>query len=63
MKKLRVGIIGGTGMVGQYFISLLQNYPWFEVVVIAASKQSSGKTYREAIVGRWLMEKEIPLSK
>jgi aspartate-semialdehyde dehydrogenase len=60
MKKLKVGIIGGTGMVGQYFISLLQNHPWFEVALIAASEHSSGKTYREAIAGRWLLNRWLP---
>jgi len=60
MEKLRVGIIGGTGMVGQYFVSLLQNHPWFDITLIAASKQSSGKTYREAVEGRWLMDRGIP---
>ena len=47
-KKLRVGILGGTGMVGQRFISLLENHPWFEVTTIAASPRSAGKTYEEA---------------
>ena len=47
-EKLRVGILGGTGMVGQRFISLLENHPWFEVVTIAASPRSAGKTYEEA---------------
>lgn len=52
-KKLRVGILGGTGMVGQRFISLLENHPWFEVVAIAASPRSAGKTYAEAVGDRW----------
>ena len=47
--RLRVGILGGTGMVGQRFISLLENHPWFEVVAIAASERSAGKTYEEAV--------------
>ena len=47
-EKLRVGILGGTGMVGQRFISLLENHPWFEVVTIAASPRSAKKTYEEA---------------
>ena len=59
-KKLRVGILGGTGMVGQRFISLLENHPWFEVTTIAASQRSSGMTYEEAVAGRWKMEKPIP---
>ena len=57
-KKLKVGILGGTGMVGQRFISLLENHPWFEVVAIAASPRSAGKTYEEAIGGRWKMRSE-----
>ena len=48
-EKLRVGILGGTGMVGQRFISLLENHPWFEVTTIAASPRSAGKTYEEAV--------------
>lgn len=59
-KKLSVGILGGTGMVGQRFISLLENHPWFEVTTIAASQRSSGMTYEEAVAGRWKMEKPIP---
>ena len=47
-EKLRVGILGATGMVGQRFISLLENHPWFEVVTLAASPRSAGKTYEEA---------------
>ena len=58
--KLRVGILGGTGMVGQRFISLLENHPWFEVVVIAASPRSAGKTYEEAVGGRWKMQTPMP---
>ena len=50
-KKLRVGILGATGMVGQRFISLLENHPWFEVVTVAASPRSAGKTYEEAVGG------------
>ena len=59
-KKLKVGILGGTGMVGQRFISLLENHPWFEVAVIAASPRSAGKTYEEAISGRWKMQSPMP---
>lgn len=59
-KKLRVGILGGTGMVGQRFISLLENHPWFEVVAIAASPRSAGKKYEEAIGGRWKMTTPMP---
>ena len=49
-QKLRVGILGATGMVGQRFISLLEDHPWFEVVTVAASPRSAGKTYEEAVV-------------
>ena len=59
-EKLRVGILGGTGMVGQRFISLLENHPWFEVVTIAASARSAGKTYEEAVGGRWKMDTPMP---
>ena len=58
--KLKVGILGGTGMVGQRFISLLENHPWFEVVCIAASSRSAGKTYEEAVGGRWKMTTPMP---
>ena len=59
-EKLKVGILGGTGMVGQRFISLLENHPWFEVVCIAASPRSAGKTYEEAVGGRWKMDTPMP---
>ncbi|MBU4348371.1 aspartate-semialdehyde dehydrogenase [Patescibacteria group bacterium] len=59
-KKLRVGILGATGMVGQRFISLLEKHPWFDVVVLAASSQSAGKKYEEAVRGRWCMKNSIP---
>lgn len=59
-KKLRVGILGGTGMVGQRFISLLENHPWFEVVAIAASPRSAGKPYEEAVGDRWKMATPMP---
>ena len=59
-EKLRVGILGGTGMVGQRFISLLENHPWFNVVVIAASSRSAGKTYKEAVGDRWKMSTPMP---
>ena len=58
--KLKVGILGGTGMVGQRFISLLENHPWFEVTTIAASPRSAGKTYEEAIGDRWKMTTPMP---
>ncbi len=60
MKKLRVGVLGGTGMVGQRFISILGNHPWFEVAEIAASPRSAGKTYAEAVEGRWKLDEPIP---
>ncbi len=60
MEKLKVGILGGTGMVGQRFVSLLEEHPWFEVTTIAASPRSAGRTYEEAIGGRWKMDKPIP---
>ncbi len=60
MNKYRVGIIGATGMVGQRFVSLLENHPWFEISVLAASGRSAGKTYREAVEGRWAFSWPIP---
>ena len=59
-EKLKVGILGGTGMVGQRFISLLENHPWFEVTTIAASPRSAGKTYQEAVGDRWKMDTPMP---
>ncbi len=59
-KKLRVGILGATGMVGQRFISLLENHPWFEVVAVAASPRSAGKTYEDAVGDRWKMDTPMP---
>lgn len=58
--KLKVGILGATGMVGQRFISLLENHPWFEVTTVAASPRSAGKTYEEAVNGRWKIETPMP---
>ena len=60
MKKYKVGIIGATGMVGQRFTLLLENHPWFEVTVLAASKRSAGKTYGETVEGRWHMTTPLP---
>lgn len=60
MAKLRVGILGATGMVGQRFISLLENHPWYEVVLVAASPRSAGKSYEEAVGGRWKMDTPMP---
>ena len=59
-QKLKVGILGATGMVGQRFISLLENHPWYEVVAVAASPRSAGKTYEEAVGGRWKMTTPMP---
>lgn len=59
-KKLRAGILGATGMVGQRFIALLEKHPWFEVAAVAASPRSAGKTYEEAVKGRWKMETPMP---
>ena len=60
MKRYKVGIIGATGMVGQRFATLLEKHPWFEVVLLAASPRSAGKTYREAIGSRWCMDDPMP---
>ncbi len=60
MEKLRVGILGATGMVGQRFISLLENHPWFEVTELAASERSAGKTYEDAVGDRWKIETPMP---
>ena len=62
MKKYKVGVVGATGMVGQRFVSLLEHHPWFEVVKLAASPRSAGKSYREALGGRWAMSAPIPES-
>ncbi|MED4953199.1 aspartate-semialdehyde dehydrogenase [Paenibacillus macerans] len=59
-QKLKVGIVGGTGMVGQRFVLLLDQHPWFEVTAIAASASSAGKTYEESVQGRWKMATPIP---
>ena len=60
MKKYQVGIIGGTGMVGQRFVTLMENHPWFQLKVIAASSRSAGKTYEEAVGARWAMTTPMP---
>lgn len=60
--KISVGILGATGMVGQRFVSLLANHPWFTIVVLAASSTSAGKTYAEAVDGRWALSSAIPES-
>lgn len=59
-QKLKVGILGATGMVGQRFITLLVNHPWFEITALAASPRSAGKTYEEAVGGRWKMQAPMP---
>ena len=60
MKKYNVGVIGATGMVGQRFMTLLDNHPWFDVKVLAASPRSAGKKYSEAVGAKWCMDVEIP---
>ncbi len=59
-RKIPVGILGATGMVGQQYIRLLENHPWFTVVFVAASERSAGKTYENAVEGRWFMQEQIP---
>lgn len=59
-KKLKVGVLGATGMVGQRFLSLLENHPWYEVATVAASPRSAGKTYEEAVGDRWKMTTPMP---
>ena len=60
MKKYKVGIIGATGMVGQRFVLLVSNHPWFDIEVMAASSRSAGKTYEEAVGNRWAMQDAMP---
>lgn len=60
MKQFKVGVLGASGMVGQRFLTLLENHPWFTPVVLAASARSAGKTYAEAVAGRWAMPGQIP---
>ncbi|MBE6881845.1 MAG: aspartate-semialdehyde dehydrogenase [Ruminococcaceae bacterium] len=62
MKNYKVGVIGATGMVGQRLITLLSEHPWFNIEVLAASGKSAGKTYENAVAGRWAMESPIPES-
>ena len=59
--KLKVGILGATGMVGQRFIALLENHPWFQLVTVAASPRSAGRTYEEAVGDRWKMTTPLPV--
>ena len=61
-RKYKVGIIGGTGYVGQRFLTLLDNHPWFETTTIAAYPRSAGKTYEETMQGRWKIDAEMPES-
>ena len=60
MEKYKVGIIGGTGMVGQRFITLMENHPWFQLTCIAASPRSAGQRYEDAVANRWAMAGPIP---
>ena len=60
MEKMKVGVVGATGMVGQRFLSLLADHPYFEVIKLAASKNSAGKTYAEALGGRWKLATPMP---
>ncbi|MBO7310183.1 MAG: aspartate-semialdehyde dehydrogenase, partial [Clostridia bacterium] len=60
MEKMRVGVVGATGMVGQRFLTLLDDHPYFEVVALAASARSAGKTYEEAVGSRWKMKTPMP---
>jgi aspartate-semialdehyde dehydrogenase len=60
MKKYKVGVIGGTGMVGQRFVTLMDGHPWFELTVVAASPRSAGKRYEDAVEGRWAMSVPVP---
>ena len=58
--KLKVGVLGATGMVGQRFVSLLADHPWFELTSVAASPSSAGKPYSQAVAGRWTLSGGIP---
>ena len=60
MKQYKVGVVGATGMVGQRFITLLENHPWFKLTALAASARSAGKTYEDAVGNRWLMKTPMP---
>lgn len=59
-KKLKVGVLGATGMVGQRFVAMLENHPWFDLALVAASASSAGKRYAEAVQGRWAMKSAVP---
>ena len=58
--KIKVGVLGATGMVGQRYIKLLEDHPWFEVTYVAASPRSAGKLYKDAVSSRWLIGANIP---
>ena len=60
MEKYKAGIIGATGMVGQRFVTLMENHPWFQLTALAASPRSAGKTYEQAVANRWAMKTPIP---
>ena len=60
MEKFKVGVIGCTGMVGQRFVTLMENHPWFQLTAVAASPRSAGKTYEEAVGSRWAMDTPMP---
>ncbi|MDD6320179.1 MAG: aspartate-semialdehyde dehydrogenase [Oscillospiraceae bacterium] len=62
MKQYKVGVVGATGMVGQRFVTLLENHPWFKLTAVAASSRSAGKTYEEAVGSRWMMQTPMPES-
>jgi aspartate-semialdehyde dehydrogenase len=59
-KRMRVGVLGATGMVGQRFVALLADHPWFELTAVAASPSSAGKSYAEAVAGRWTLDTPVP---
>ena len=60
MNKIKAGILGATGMVGQRFVELLQEHPWFEITELAASEKSANKSYEEVMEGRWKVSSDIP---
>ena len=60
MEKINVGVLGATGMVGQRYIKLLEDHPWFKVTFVAASPRSAGKAYKDAVSSRWLIGANIP---
>jgi aspartate-semialdehyde dehydrogenase len=62
MKKISVGVLGATGIVGQQYLQILADHPWFEVQFLAASERSIGKTYHEAVAGKWYLSTTLPKS-